>query len=99
MKLSNTIRRKTLALPYHFRNKYVFLEGYKPLEEDELKKVDQHFRRDGRRFFPSFSAPKWYRKEQQGQFKVKIKHELSNFQKNPEYEVQIDRKYQHGYWD
>lgn len=46
------------------------------------------------------SANKWFRTKEHNEIKMLVKEELARFWKDPEkYEVQIDRRKKHDWWD
>jgi hypothetical protein len=42
---------------------------------------------------------KWFRREEHVSMRSLVKGELARFWKDPEYEVQVERRRKHDYWD
>ncbi len=97
--MSRTIRRKNAHCRHWWFTDYVCIDGRwqtVKLEGKELAKKLHKYHGDG---LDGYSPNKWFRSEEHNKMKSLSKGELSRFWKDPEYEVQIERRLLHDYWD
>jgi hypothetical protein len=103
--MSKTVRRKSYV-PYWVKTKHVRVAPYQyarvPLEGKELEKSLAKHHSDAGYVTNSASGrgcPKWFRRDQQKQYRAECSQELHKFRMNNDYEVMIVAHPKLDYWD